>query len=210
MKSAPAPAGRARPPGRGAKARAAILAATLAELADAGYAALTIDNVARRAGVHKTTIYRRWGDRASLVADAVIDVAATSVPFPDTEDIDADLRRYARSQVLWMNSPAGRIVSAATTSEATRIPDIAAARDRFFADRFRRAQSVVAGAITRGELPAGTDPAEVVRTLIAPIYLRALVTGEPIDRAVADRAADVALAAARAGALRISLGPVTG
>ena len=53
-----------------------------------------------------------------------------------------------------------------------------------------------------GELPAGTDPAELVRTLLAPIYLRLLVTAEPIDRTTADNAAKVALAAARAGALR--------
>jgi AcrR family transcriptional regulator len=49
--------------GRGPKVRAAVLAATLEELAAVGYAALTVDDVARRAGVHKTTIYRRWEDR---------------------------------------------------------------------------------------------------------------------------------------------------
>ena len=70
-----APAGRARPAGRGPKIRAAVLAATLAELTETGYTALTVDNVARRAGVHKTTIYRRWKDREGLVADAVADRA---------------------------------------------------------------------------------------------------------------------------------------
>src|SRR6266496_6224804 len=83
--------------GRGPKVRAAVLAATLAELAGTGYAALTVENVARRAGVHKTTIYRRWKDRESLVTDAMTELAATQVPFPDTGDIDTDLRRLARS-----------------------------------------------------------------------------------------------------------------
>ena len=68
-----ASAGRARPAGRGPKVRAAVLAATLAELTENGYAALTVDSVARRSGVHKTTIYRRWKDREGLVADAVAD-----------------------------------------------------------------------------------------------------------------------------------------
>ncbi|HUA28544.1 MAG TPA: TetR/AcrR family transcriptional regulator [Streptosporangiaceae bacterium] len=203
MTPEPAPAGRSRPAGqRGPKLRARILAATLAELAEKGYAALTVDNVAHRAAVHKTTIYRRWGNRARLVADAVADRAATNVPFRDTGDIDADLRWYARSLVTWMNSPAGRMVTAATLSEAARIPDITEARHRFFAGRFGLAESVVAGAVARGELPAGTDPAELIKTVIAPIYLRILVIDEPIDRAVADRAAEVALTAARAGLLR--------
>ena len=195
-------AGGARPAGRGPKVRAAVLAATLAELTGTGYAALTVDNVARRAGVHKTTIYRRWKDREGLVADAVTNLAATQVPFPDTGGIDTDLRWLARSFVAFLNSPTGRAVAAATLSDAGRIPEITEAKRRFFEDRFRRAQPVVAGAIARGELPADTDPAELVRTLVAPIYLRLLVTAEPIDTTTADNAAKVALAAARAGALR--------
>ena len=197
-----APAARARPAGRGPKVRAAVLAATLAELTENGYATLTVDNVARRSGVHKTTVYRRWKDRESLVADAVTNLAAAKVPFPDTGDIDTDLRGLARSFVAFMNSPTGRAVAAATLSDAGRIPEIAEAKHRFFEDRFRRAQPVISGAIARGELPADTDPAELVRALVAPIYLRLLVTAEPIDRTTADNAAKVALAAARAGALR--------
>ena len=64
------PAGRSAV-GRRPRMRAAVLGATLAELAERGYAALTVDTVARRAGVHKTSIYRRWGDRESLVVDAL-------------------------------------------------------------------------------------------------------------------------------------------
>jgi AcrR family transcriptional regulator len=196
-----APASRTRPAARGPKVRAAVLAATLTELAENGYTALTVDNVARRTGVHKTTIYRRWKDRESLVADAVTDLAATKVPFPDTGDIDTDLRRLARSFVTFLSSPAGKAIAAAALSDAGRIPEIADAKRRFFKDRFRQAQPVISGAIARGELPAATDPAELVRTLVAPIYLRLLVTAEPIDTTTADNAAKVALAAARAGAL---------
>jgi AcrR family transcriptional regulator len=201
MRREPVATQRPRPPGRGRKVRAAVLAATLAELTDTGYAELTVDGVARRCGVHKTTIYRRWRDRASLVADAVIDLAAAKVPFSDTGDIDADLRELARSFVRFLNSPAGKAVAAATLSDASRIPEIADAKRRFFADRFQRAAPVVSAAIARGELPASTDPAELVRALVAPIYLRLLVTAEPVSQATADKAAAVALAAARAGVL---------
>jgi hypothetical protein len=91
---------------------------------------------------------------------------------------------------------------AATLSDVARIPEIADVKRRFFEHYFRRAEPVISGAIARGELPAATDPAELVKTLIAPIYLRLLVTAEPIDEATADHAAKVARAAASAGALR--------
>lgn len=195
------PGRRSRPPGRGPKVRAAVLAATLSELTDTGYAALTVENVARRAGVHKTTVYRRWQDRESLVADAVTELAGTRVPFPDSGDITADLRALARSLVRFLASPAGRAVTAVMLSDAGRIPEVADAQRRFFEDRYQQAKPVITRAIARGELPPGTDPAEVVRSVIAPIYLRVLVTAEPISQDTADTAANVALAAARAGAL---------
>src|SRR5262249_23422510 len=90
-----APAQRFRLGGRGPKVRAAVLAATLAELADKGYAALTIDSVARRAGIHKTTIYRRWKDRESLVADVLGEHIAMDFPIPDTGSVETDLRELS-------------------------------------------------------------------------------------------------------------------
>src|ERR1700683_484555 len=168
-----ASAGRARPVGGGPKGRGAGFAATLAELTETGYAALTVDNVARRAGVHKTTIYRRWKDREGLVADAVADLAGTAkMPFPDTGDIGTDLLRLARMTVVFLTSPAGGTVAAASMSDVGRIPEVAGAKRRFFEALFAQAEPVVSGAIARGELPADTDPAELVRTLLAPLYLR--------------------------------------
>jgi AcrR family transcriptional regulator len=206
MELAPADPDGARPAGRrGPKVRGAVLAATLAELADVGYTALTVENVARRSGVHKTTIYRRWKDRDGLVADAVTDLATTRLPFPDTEDIETDLRRFARSLVSWLSSSTGQAILQAMVSDAARIPEIASAKRRFFDDRFQRAGPVVSGAIERGELPPGTDPAELVRAVMAPIYLRMRITEEPVDRTTADNAVNAALAAARAGAITSAL-----
>lgn len=187
---------------RGAKVHAAVLRATLAELAEGGYAALTIEKVAHRSGVHKTTVYRRWKDREALVADAVIDMAATSLPLKDSEDIDADLRDYARSLVEWLNEPTGQAVLAVLWSDAARLPQVAQAKRSLFADRFRRAEPLVHAAIARGQLPADTDPAQLIKTVIAPVYLRLLVTAESVTAAVADAAVSIALSAARAGLLR--------
>jgi AcrR family transcriptional regulator len=201
MSSDNVPARPGRPPGRGPKVRAAVLSATLGELTETGYAALTIENVARRAGVHKTTVYRRWKDRESLVVDAVTELAGIRVPFPDLGDISADLHALALSLVRYLASPAGKAVTAVTLTEGGRIPEVTDARRRFFETRYRLAEPVIQAAIARGQLPAGTDPAEVVRAVIAPIYLRILVTEEPLSERVAHTAAEAALAAARAGLL---------
>lgn len=189
--------------GRGPKMRAAVLAATTAELAESGFASLTIENVARRAGVHKTTIYRRWQERERLIVDALTERVAVEVPIPDTGSIETDVRELARGLVRWLGTPVGQAVTATMLSEeASRIPEIAAAKHDFYADRFQRASPVVLRAIERGELPPGTDPASVVKAFAAPIYFRLLVSAESLDDSVADQAAQVALAAARAGLLQ--------
>jgi len=188
--------------GRGPRVRAAVLAAALAELADVGYSALTIDNVARRAGVHKTTVYRRWQDRDRLLLDGLVDQITVEMPSPDTHALETDLREHARSLIRWLTSPAGQAVIAAAFSDLARTPQLAGLKRRFFEDRFRHIEPIVTRAIERGELPSGTEPAQLVKAVIAPIYLRLLVTAEPLDEAVADQAVRVALTAAHAGLFR--------
>jgi AcrR family transcriptional regulator len=190
------------PVGRGPKVRRAVFAATLAELSEAGYAALTVEAVARRAGVHKTTVYRRWPDREALVIDALTSHVAAEVPLPDTGSVDTDLRELARSRVRAMLAPGEQDwMMAVLASEAARLPEVARIKRRYAEDRFWRASPVITRAIERGELPADTDPGQVLRTLIAPILLRLLFTAEPVDEATADQAALIALTTARAGLL---------
>jgi AcrR family transcriptional regulator len=184
--------------GRGAKVRAAVLAATIEELSERGYAAFTIDNVAQRTGVHKTTVYRRWPDRETLIAEALADSVATEIPIPDTGSVDDDLRGLARSLVAWANSASGRAVLAVMVSTAAGLPAPPNSARHVFRDRIRQTLPVVTRAITRGEVPDGTDPAELIKTLVAPIYFRVLITGEPVGDSTADAAAALALTAARA------------
>ncbi|HZX39427.1 MAG TPA: TetR-like C-terminal domain-containing protein, partial [Streptomyces sp.] len=107
----------------------------------------------------------------------------------------------ARALAQSMTGPVGRAVQTAMYSDAGRLPEIAEARRRVFADRFRRAEPVITRAIERGELPAETDPVELLKTLAAPIYFRLLVSADPIEEGTADQAVRITLAAARAGAL---------
>jgi hypothetical protein len=100
-----------------------------------------------------------------------------------------------------MTTPAGRALLTTVLSDAVRLPRLAEVKHALFDDRFRRAEPVVTRAIERGELPAETDPAELLKALVAPIYFRLVFTGEPVDEATADRAVNVALAAAHARVL---------
>lgn len=201
MESVGSPSRRAPVVGRGNKMRAAVLEATITELTQTGYAALTVEGVAQRAGVHKTTIYRNWKDSDGLVADALASHFATDIPIPDTGAVESDLRALARSLVATMTTQAGRALLTTVLSDAMRLPQLAEVKHTLFDDRFRRAEPVVTRAIERGELPADTDPAELLKALAAPIYFRLVFTGEPVDEATADRAVHVALAAAHAHVL---------
>jgi AcrR family transcriptional regulator len=193
---------RPQPVGRGAKVRTAVHAAMLAELVEKGYAALTVEGVAQRAGVHKTTVYRRWKDLEALLVDALSEHIAVDVPIPDSGSIEGDLRALARALVTSYTSATGQAaVLAAMFTGAAHLPEVVVARRLVFEERFRLAGPVVTRAVERGELPAGTDPAELLKTLIAPIYFRLLMTGEPVDETTADQAVRITLAAARAGAL---------
>ncbi|HEX6347211.1 TetR/AcrR family transcriptional regulator [Umezawaea sp.] len=187
-----------RPGGRSARVRDAVLAATYAELAEHGYPALTVDAVAARAGVHKTTVYRRWGSVDVLLADALDHTRDTPWPLPDTGSAEGDLIAITTEVA---EAFAHGLVPTAVVAAAFQSPRAADALRDFYAARQARAALVVVRAVERGELPAGVDPVEVVRTACAPLCYRVLVTREPVDAAVAERAARAALAAARAGVI---------
>jgi AcrR family transcriptional regulator len=193
--------GTVRPGGRSARVRAATFHAARLELVERGYAATSVEDIAARAGVHKTTIYRRWETKDRLLADAVRDLVDTAIPVPDTGWVETDLRCFARSLVDMLTSDHGGIAAAVLFSDAARVPEIATIRRNLIAERHRLAAPIVTRAIERGELPAGTASRELIGLVAAQIYYRLLVTGEPVDHAVADRAATVALAAARAAAV---------
>src|SRR5262245_7609675 len=104
-KTAERAAPRTRPGGRSTRVRAATIAATLAELAESGYSGLTIVTVAKRAGVHKTTLYRRWGTRERLVLEAMLDRAGERIAVPDTGSLREDLLGLARTAAANAASP---------------------------------------------------------------------------------------------------------
>ena len=164
---------RRRPGGRTARVSEPILNATLDELAEAGYAALTLDRVAVRAGVHRATVYRRWASKDALVADAVITAAARDVPQPDTGSLRGDLRELTHAIVANLTSPISRALLRTLVSESGRAPGIEAVATAFWEHRFALATEVVRRGVKRGELSPETDPEFLIETLVAPLFARA-------------------------------------
>lgn len=191
--------GRTRPGGRTARTRQAVREATLAEIAGLGYGGLTVESVAARAGVHRATVYRRWRNAAGLAADALDLASDEPWPVPDTGDIRADLRQLTSLVVAHFGDPQAGAVSRALVSAAVQDEATGRALHGFLTGRHRRAASVVVRAVERGELPEGTDGEETVRAAVAPLYYRLFISGEPVDEETGVRAAEAALAAARAG-----------
>ncbi|EWT00738.1 TetR family transcriptional regulator [Intrasporangium oryzae NRRL B-24470] len=188
-----------RPGGRTAQVRAAVLHATFRELAERGYAGMSLEHVALRAGVHKSTVYRRWATKANLLLDAVSTLAETRIPVPDTGDLDQDVRAFARMIAATMRSDDGAAVVRGLFGGATESPEVRDFLQGFWAGRFAQVRPIVERAVERGDLPEHTDADELIKHVGAPLYYRLLVTLDPVTATVADRAAAAALAAARAG-----------
>ncbi|MEU3606122.1 TetR/AcrR family transcriptional regulator C-terminal ligand-binding domain-containing protein [Streptomyces sp. NPDC035033] len=207
---APAPGSR-RPGGRTARTRAAVRDAVLTGLAEHGYPALTVEYVAEHSGVHKTTLYRRWGGVEGMVADALDLAGEDAWTPPDTGSLTGDLRALAREVVEGFGDPARAAAPTAFVGAAFQSPRAADALRSFYAERFRRCEEVVIRAVGRGEAPAGTDAGAVVRAVSAPLFLRLFVTREPVDEELADQAARATLAAVEAGVFtRNAEAPATG
>jgi AcrR family transcriptional regulator len=190
-----------RPGGRSARVRDAVRQATLVELAEHGFRGLTVENVAERSGVHKTTVYRRWGSVEGLISDALELARDEPWPVPDTGTVQGDLREIVRLVRTGFDDPEMGPVASAFVAAAMQSPDAARALHDFFVARHEQSAEVVRRAVARGELPAAVDVREVIRVAIAPVYYRLFVAHEPVTEQDADRAADAALAAARAGVL---------
>lgn len=192
--------GSIRPGGRTARVRAAVLQAAGDALAEHGFAHLDIADVARRAEVGKTTIYRRWGTVTGLVADLLMEMAEQSMPRTQTGSLLGDLRANARLVRRTLLDPRQGQLFKAVIAAATWDARTAEALHRFYDARINEWAPCVQQAIDRGELPESTDTREVIRAVSAPLYYRLLASGDPLDEATADRAAGAAAAAARAGA----------
>ncbi|WP_017572864.1 TetR/AcrR family transcriptional regulator [Nocardiopsis halotolerans] len=191
--------GTTRPGGRTARNTAAVLEATLDELGEHGYAGLTVERVSARSGVHKATVYRRWGGVEGLLS-AALEWSTTHPWEPErTGALHTDLLALNTTVLHGFTEAPEGSVSAASVAAAFSSPRVAEALRAFMTDRHARAAVLVTEAVARGEVPDGTDPVEVVRSAVAPVYYRLFVSREPVTREDLDLAARVAADAAAGG-----------
>ncbi|MGI8334722.1 TetR/AcrR family transcriptional regulator [Actinomadura scrupuli] len=191
--------GTVRPGGRTARTRAVAFEAALADLRARGYEQVSVETIAERAGVHKTTLYRRWRTKEQLVAEALESIADGLIEVPDTGDVDADLRALARGTLALLLDPDAVALLRALVTGAQSSPEIERIARRLWAVRLAQVTPIVERAVERGQLPEGTDAGEVIRQMAAPLYHRLLVTFDPLTESLADRSVAAVLAAARAG-----------
>jgi AcrR family transcriptional regulator len=181
------PAGRAGRP-RSAAADAAILAATRAALVELGWSKLTLGDVATRAGVAKTTLYRRWAGKNELVVDAVAELF-DELRLPDRGTLAADIEGVILQFAAILARPEAKSGLMAVLAESTRD---AALRERIRTSIVDRQKRLVlegrARAQRRGELPPETDPEDAARTadlifdvVAGAVVHRELVSAEPVD-----------------------------
>ncbi|WP_343982182.1 TetR/AcrR family transcriptional regulator [Kribbella koreensis] len=191
---------RARPGGRTARVRADVLAAVEAELAEHGYDGLTVDAVAARSGVHRTTVYRRWRTVDGLLVDLLAMGADDSWIPAETGTLEGDLVELNRE--IHASLTIRPSLTTAVIAASFRTPEAANALHGFWKDRYERSAIVIARAIDRGEIPADTDAHRVLLTATAPLFHQLTLLRQDLSEADADRYARDAARAAKAGILR--------
>jgi AcrR family transcriptional regulator len=191
--------GTVRPGGRTARTAEAVFAAAVGELSERDYSDISIESIAARAGVHKTTVYRRWGSKVELIRQVLVGAAAARIQLPDSGGIDTDVRALARAVQAILSLPEGAAITRALIAGALSSPEIAEVMDQFWAARLEAISVIVRRAIGRGQLPAGTDAAALMHAVAAPLYYQLLVNRAPVTERDAELSAAAALAAAAAG-----------
>jgi AcrR family transcriptional regulator len=180
------------------RSRQTILGTTRQLLAEGSVRALTVEAVAARSGVAKTTIYRLWRDKWELALDAVmidmvprfIDAVRFDKPVEDTTTRD-ELHMFIDSVIKALSvRPYGPSMQGLVSEIATDPALAHAYRERTIQPRIDQLQQLVDRGIERGDLRADTDVRLLHEFLLGPVFYRLLLSGQPLDRGLADRLVD--------------------
>ncbi|MEV5009659.1 TetR/AcrR family transcriptional regulator [Streptomyces sp. NPDC055692] len=174
--------------GRRARTEKLVLDATRELLAERGVRGLTVEGVAERAGVAKTTIYRRYRSKTDLALAVLLDMVDDVATQPDVEDTHAELAAVVdRTLELLRSSLMGRVMQG-LVSEVAADPELARAyRERVVNRRLADVRRLVERGIARGEMRPDLDPEMVTDLLLGPIYYRLFLSGSPLDDAFGEQ-----------------------
>lgn len=187
--------------GRAARVVENVLRATVDELAAKGYGGLRVEDVAKRSGVNKTTIYRRWPTKPDLVIAAMREAFHVET-WPDTGNLRGDVAAMIEDATAFGASPVGRGLMRLIQFERAT-PEVDRITRTLRSQTMKARAQVVQRAIDRGELPFGTSAELVSSLLFAPILTRVLNFGETVDDRFVKGVIEVVLAGAMTGAARL-------
>ena len=162
------------------RSRRVILKAALEELGQVGYGALTIESVAARAGVGKSTIYRHWPGKLALVEDAFRTLKAQAL-VPDSGTLRERVTVFLEQVALLVEESTYSACMPALIEAAERDPLVREFHCDFSAERRAVLVDVLRDAIEAGELSPGADPELLTDALLGPIVMRRLMSYEPFD-----------------------------
>jgi AcrR family transcriptional regulator len=178
----------------------AIRAAVFEELATVGFARMSIEGIARRAGVGKTAVYRRWKSKLSLVLDLVSAFAAQGLPAPATGSLYGDVRALLEVASHALRHPVASQVIPDLLVEAARNPEIAdTIKSALFDSQQGVAALVVRDAVARGDLPETADPDRALDLILGPLYWRLVVVRGDLPKGYLDDLAASVVAALTRG-----------
>lgn len=188
-----------RSPGRprSEPARRAILAAGARLVEAEGYAALTMQGIARSAGVSKQTVYRWWPSKAAVVLEALNDAAQAAAPAPNAGSLETDLRSLLRRTVAGITVRNTRML-AALMAEAQLDEDFADAfRSGFLARRRGLLREILERARARGEIGESVETEFLAELVFGAIWYRILGHHAPLNRRFADQLTESVMTLAR-------------
>ncbi len=189
MKARPA---KKKPLTRGAPVVDGVLRATIEALAEGGYGALTIDEVASRAQVNKTTIYRRWPTKADLVRAALKLMAQSKLQFEETGSLRGDLLALGRRMIIAASSPIGCSMIRMLVGDGEQ-PELLEIMLSLRADHEQVPRRLMEQAIARGELAADIDPLMLPGTMIGTIHHMIFMRRETIGEEFLEKLVDLLL-----------------
>jgi AcrR family transcriptional regulator len=166
--------------GRVRRSRDRVLTTAFELLSESGVGGFTVDEVARRSGVAKTTIYRHWPSREALVIDAASRISAEQ-EVPDTGSPEGDVMAILANLGHLLGTARWSSVVPSIVDVAERDPEFAGIHGRIQRGHAAPLRKVIERAAGRGLISAAADPATMVSALIGPLYYRRWFSREPID-----------------------------
>jgi AcrR family transcriptional regulator len=168
----------------------AITEAVLDELAEHGYARLSMEAVAKRAGVGKSALYRRWRSKQDMALAVVAEFSVAQAAAPDTGSLPGDIRESLDSLMRWLSHPRFSRILPDLVAETARNPELSRIVDGMIGQpRREQALDMLQRAIARGELSPDTDLELALDLLAAPIYWRLAVRGGHAETGYLDKLA---------------------